>query len=230
MPQGAPISDIIANFYLTDFDKEMNEYAIKNNGKYMRYSDDILLIIDSKNKNYKKVINHITKKLSLLAPNLSIKEEKTSIVKYKETSNQIVFEHISGPQGKNGLEYLGFRFDGTHTYIRDATISRFYRKISKNIKISAHRYVEHNKNKDLDAILKDFNYSKLMQKFYKVDKSEFSLQESKTWTFYTYVKRSIKTFGEESKPIPKQIKNFKKIVRERTKKALSRAHNKIPST
>ena len=44
VPQGAPISDLIANFYLIDFDAKLHQYARERGGKYMRYSDDILLI------------------------------------------------------------------------------------------------------------------------------------------------------------------------------------------
>ncbi|MGB0960893.1 MAG: hypothetical protein ACPGVK_11640 [Halocynthiibacter sp.] len=45
VPQGAPISDLIVNFYLIDFDAKLDQYARERGGKYMRYSDDILLII-----------------------------------------------------------------------------------------------------------------------------------------------------------------------------------------
>lgn len=45
VPQGAPISDLIANFYLLDFDVVMAGYARARGGRYMRYSDDILMIL-----------------------------------------------------------------------------------------------------------------------------------------------------------------------------------------
>jgi hypothetical protein len=45
VPQGAPISDLIANFVLIDFDQVMATYASLRGGVYMRYSDDILLIL-----------------------------------------------------------------------------------------------------------------------------------------------------------------------------------------
>ncbi len=45
IPQGAPISDILANLYLIDFDKLMDDYVRPFGGHYFRYSDDILLIV-----------------------------------------------------------------------------------------------------------------------------------------------------------------------------------------
>jgi hypothetical protein len=38
IPQGAPISDLLANLYLIDFDVEMNDLAVKLGGTYLRYS------------------------------------------------------------------------------------------------------------------------------------------------------------------------------------------------
>jgi hypothetical protein len=39
IPQGAPISDLLANLYLIDFDVEMNALAVSLGGSYVRYSD-----------------------------------------------------------------------------------------------------------------------------------------------------------------------------------------------
>jgi hypothetical protein len=45
IPQGAPISDLLANAYLLDFDTEMATYVRARAGVYLRYSDDILIVL-----------------------------------------------------------------------------------------------------------------------------------------------------------------------------------------
>ena len=45
IPQGSPISDLLANFYLIDFDKTVHGWARSILGNYYRYSDDILIIV-----------------------------------------------------------------------------------------------------------------------------------------------------------------------------------------
>ena len=49
IPQGSPISSILANLYLFDFDKKINNYIDKK-GIYRRYSDDMIVVcpIDEK--------------------------------------------------------------------------------------------------------------------------------------------------------------------------------------
>ena len=44
IPQGSPISDVLANIYLVSFDKEMSTLAQAHGAYYRRYSDDILWI------------------------------------------------------------------------------------------------------------------------------------------------------------------------------------------
>ena len=63
---------------------------------------------------------------------LEIKPSKTSIGRFK-SSNVLTFdyEHVSGEKGRDGIEYLGFRFDGKKVYLRNSTLSNFYRKITK---------------------------------------------------------------------------------------------------
>lgn len=45
IPQGTPISDILANIYLIDFDVRLARWARKMNGLVFRYSDDIIVIL-----------------------------------------------------------------------------------------------------------------------------------------------------------------------------------------
>ena len=57
IPQGSPISDIIANMYMLDFDQAVKNLSDKRDWYYRRYSDDILLIVPA-NECYDEIINY----------------------------------------------------------------------------------------------------------------------------------------------------------------------------
>jgi len=51
IPQGSPISSVLANIYLLNFDQEINGFVTKIGGIYRRYSDDIVVVCPVKYKN-----------------------------------------------------------------------------------------------------------------------------------------------------------------------------------
>jgi Reverse transcriptase (RNA-dependent DNA polymerase) len=223
VPQGAPISDLIANFYLLDFDVALNAYAKARGGRYMRYSDDILLIVrggcDEADEAEAFVINEIKK----YGKAIQIKEAKTCIVRFSRAGENLTFDHVKGPQGKNGFEYLGFRFDGKFVYVRDSTISRLYRKVALSAKGVARGFANAHPQLDASEILASFNYSEFSQRFSRVHPDELSPDDYGTWTFYSYLKRASETFGKMGTPILPQARNFKKIMKERIARAMVRA-------
>ena len=223
VPQGAPISDLIANFYLLDFDVAMNAFAIANGGRYMRYSDDILLIIPGRADLADAVESFAVSEIKKHGKALEIKASKTCIVAFHQTDSGLTFSHVRGPQGKNGFEYLGFRFDGNLVYVRDSTISRLYRKVALSAKGVARGYVDAHPDKDAYEILANFNYSDFSKRFTKVPREELSPDDFSTWTFYSYLIRASEIFGERGAPILPQARNFKAIMKERIERAMIRA-------
>ncbi len=223
VPQGAPISDLIANFYLLDFDVALNAYAAKRGGRYMRYSDDILLIVPSKEVDADLAEKFAITEIKKYGRALQIKGSKTCIVRFNRTPDGMMFEHVRGPQGKNGFEYLGFRFDGRRVYVRDSTISRFYRKVALSAKGVARGFANANSDKNAAEILAMFNYSNFSQRFTRVHPDDLSPDDYGTWTFYSYLKRASETFGERGAPILPQARKFKKIMKQRISEAMVRA-------
>jgi hypothetical protein len=86
---------------------------------------------------------------------LEIKDSKTCVVRYFRHGNCLNFEHITGPQGKNGLEYLGFRFDGKRIYVRESTISRFFRKLSIAARRDSARHVQENPDTPINELFEN---------------------------------------------------------------------------
>lgn len=108
IPQGAPISDLIANFYLFDFDLALAQFAKKAGGAYMRYSDDILLILPDTVTQIDEAMAVANTQISQAGRQLEVKSSKTCITRFSRTKSGLAFKHVSGPHGKTALNTLGF--------------------------------------------------------------------------------------------------------------------------
>ncbi len=184
--QGSPMSGLLANIYMIDFDKSMKELASQYNGKYLRYSDDFMLVIECNNtskinKIYEKIQEYIK-----LAGKIELKKEKTNIYSYKnghlECINKSVFDVDNAP---NIINFLGFSFDGKNISIRDKTISKFFYKMNKKIKGS----INGKTNLTIKQIYDKFSFQGESKKNSKGNKGNF----------ITYVKRAEKKFNNETK-------------------------------
>ncbi|WP_422019041.1 reverse transcriptase domain-containing protein [Roseibium sp.] len=219
IPQGAPISDLIANFYLLDFDVKLNEFAQSRGGRYMRYSDDILIIVPGALREANEAEDFCKKTIRSFGDQLEIKDAKTCVVQYKLTKSGLQYEHLLGPQGRNGFEYLGFRYDGRKVYIRDSTLSRLYRKVAVATRREAIRHIAKNPSSSLTSLIDTFPYSKITQRYVRVKKGSLT-EDYRSWTFYTYLKRAAKVFGTKGDKILPQARNIQNFMRAKAQQVL----------
>ncbi|MFB9841130.1 reverse transcriptase domain-containing protein [Mucilaginibacter ginsenosidivorans] len=143
IPQGLPLSAILANLYLLEFDKKVFDYVVEEHGGYYRrYSDDILIVCKPNQSDCIKkfIISEIEKSL------VSISIEKTEIYLFKPfqispNKSRIVSIQLLKDQCKieKPLSYLGFEFYGNKTLIKSANIGKFYRRIIYSVKRKASR-------------------------------------------------------------------------------------------
>lgn len=212
IPQGAPISDIIANFYLLDFDVAMHQYAVECGGYYSRYSDDIILIMPGQSDTGFEARDFVISKIKEFGDQIKIEEKKCSIVAFSRTNDKLYCKHIDGKKGKNGLEYLGFRFNGNRVYLKDSTLSNLYRKISGAIRHDVRLFVKRNPDMGLDRLLNTFSAEKVIVKFGRA--KDFDENKGcKDWTFWTYARRAAETFGPAGASILYQMKRHRKIIK-----------------
>ena len=222
IPQGSPISDMLANIYLIDFDAALKSYVTSVGGAFFRYSDDIIIIVPGGEAEAVAARDFAMSEITKHGPKIVIKASKTSVLRYFAAPIGQGFVKIHGEQGENGLEYLGFRFDGQAAYLRDATLSRLYRKVTRSIRAEARALVRRYPNKDQTYIEGKFDVPKFMQRYGRV--AEFDPSASyDTWTFWTYAKRAMDKFGPLGKPIGGQLKNYGKIVRTRMRSEIAKA-------
>jgi len=216
IPQGSPISDMLANLYLIDFDTALKAYVDPLGGTFFRYSDDIIIILPGDEAHALAARDFAMGEITKHGSQIVIKKSKTSVLKYFPSSVGQEFKKLDGELGTNGLEYLGFRYDGRLVFIRDATLSRLYRKVTRSIRAEARALVRRYPGKDQIYIESKFDAPKFMQRYGRV--ADFDPSASyDTWTFWTYAKRAMETFGTLGRPISGQLKNYGQIVRTRMK-------------
>lgn len=188
IPQGSAISSVLANIYMIDADKMINDLVTSNKGLYRRYSDDFIIIIPNISKDKFAVIFNRIKEILNQNGNPVLKDEKTRVYYYEEEKlkniNEDFLTTISNT--KNELEYLGFCFTGDKIKIRDKTMSKFYYRMYKKIKTIA---IAHGKTKNGNNISAK-NLYRLYSEYGKYDKKG---------NFITYNERCEKIFHDLDK-------------------------------
>ncbi|WP_233996577.1 reverse transcriptase domain-containing protein [Erythrobacter sp. HI0074] len=208
IPQGTPISDLIANLYMVDFDQHIRNLATKSGGRAYRYSDDILLIVKAcSDQAALNIEEDVRSTIAQFGSEIKIKEEKSSVHHFFPDGENQAFRRVTG-KGANGLEYLGFRFDGKHVFIRDSTLSNLKRKMTFAGRIRANRHKRRYSNRTSEELIESFNFDQFFQSFMRVE--DFDTASSvRQWTFWTYARRAVEAFGPRGKPIDRQLKFLK---------------------
>ncbi|MUH95314.1 hypothetical protein GNP63_01940 [Aliivibrio fischeri] len=156
IPQGSPMSGLLSNIYMIDFDIKLKNYAESLNGKYYRYCDDLLCILPIDEhmdiiktaSNLEKVVYDLayefkldvnkkkTEKYAFMPDNILQAVYPGKIEKCKEKlTTRIACAKISGTDLiYSRLQYLGFKFDGENITIRSSSISRYQKKMKRGIK------------------------------------------------------------------------------------------------
>ena len=129
IPQGTPISCILSNLYMLDFDRAVVAEISKYAGLYRRYSDDIIVVCPAdKVEHIKKYLNEEISEIKL-----AVEEAKTEIKSFMRSENGVL--SCSDEKGKKSkLQYLGVEFDGQHTTLRHKGYAKFERKMTRIIR------------------------------------------------------------------------------------------------
>lgn len=213
IPQVAPISDLIANFYLFYFDLAVEKYVRSKGGYYVRYSDDILIILPVGSDEAREARDYVLSEIRNHGDQLRIKPEKTGVVQFTEIGDRLGCRHVEGAQGANGLEFLGFRFNGAKVFIKDKTLSRFSRKMTFAVRREANRTARRFPGKEASFVMQRIHLKDLAQRFGRVE--EFHQKNDyRDWTFWTYAKRAYDIFGDDGKPIMGQVRRYKQKLSE----------------
>ncbi len=133
IPQGSPISGLLANIFLVDFDNEIHvEFP---DIFYRRYSDDLVFVCKKDQRDL--ILRFISRKIKESL--LSINAKKSYISYFKTVAGGVVCEKVTdglhNPKGRNYVDYLGLEFTGTKIFLRKNTIQKLkHKQIVKTIK------------------------------------------------------------------------------------------------
>ena len=193
LPQGLSISGVLANVYMMAFDEKLRDIAHRYNGMYMRYVDDIFLLLPA--ATYKDFVReyHNLNNLAKTIPNITLSSNKTKCLHYQDHAFHLMQKNDTAEQSnalfteaeeKAVFSYLGFDFDGLHVRLRGSTICRYYTKMHRKIKtiIQCHGITQHKHR---------INNRELYEHY------STHTQNPDTRNFLTYVQRAEDTFGKD---------------------------------
>lgn len=140
IPQGSPMSGLLSNIYMVNFDFKMYNLACKYGMKYYRYSDDILII--SPLQYAQSLESYVKKEITILK--LKIKEVKTERLLFPKNQKKCYkldseYTHILNSKGKiqeGKLQYLGLEYNGRNIHIRSSSICKSINKNNFRLKKS----------------------------------------------------------------------------------------------
>ena len=187
IPQGSPMSAILSNIYLLDFDHYCCELMERKGGIYRRYCDDIIVLFPQDFE-----INDIYKTLEEAlyeygGSQLKINPTKVEKIQFINNSEKLIavdaVSKIYRP-----LQYLGFIYDGEKILIRSSSLSNYYRRLVSKVRSS--------KNKANQNRTRPYR-----RKIYRM----YSHLARKQRNFITYAYRASTTIGDKS--IKKQLSN-----------------------
>jgi hypothetical protein len=198
-------------------------YVRDRGGCYYRYSDDILILIPGGESEGRAAAIFAAEELKKCGPQIQISATKTAIAEFTEAeSGLLLVRRIDRPTATGGLEYLGFRFDGSCVYIRESTMSKFHRGIRRAARARALQTVRRYPGKNEGFLMRAFNIGAFEMKFGRVADFERSLAHRR-WTFRTYVKRCAEVFGDYKNGFYQQTRHHRAFIRRAANEALQEA-------
>lgn len=136
IPQGSSISAVLANVYMLEVDKLINDIVAELEGLYMRYSDDFIIILPSTpQSDITSTFSHIHSILNH-TPRLILEPKKTQYFHYSNGTldNCGKSFHSETNERNSSINFLGFTFDGQKVSIRAKTISKYYYRMYRKAK------------------------------------------------------------------------------------------------
>lgn len=121
IPQGSPISSMLSNIYMMEFDAAVYDHVSRLGGTYYRYCDDILVIVPIGSEG--GVTDFVSSQISNMR--LEVQSSKT------ETRTFRIAQY--GLRADKPLQYLGFIFDGQRIYLRSASLARYHERKRKGV-------------------------------------------------------------------------------------------------
>lgn len=199
IPQGSPLSGLLANMYMGTFDAEF--VATFPDALYRRYSDDVAIVCSVADT--EEIFAWLCAEIQRCA--LGINPSKVTLAACtKADDGSVVCGEIRNGDGtmlgKDFIDYLGFEFDGRTVHVRGKTLQNAYRKAhTKTRKFIERQEPDFEHKKDRDAVMRPVSirggaYMKNAQRVLDTVGQGIENQRKK---FFGYVRK--KRVGEKQK-------------------------------
>ncbi|TVR85136.1 MAG: hypothetical protein EA411_13395, partial [Saprospirales bacterium] len=128
IPQGSPISSVLSNLYLLDFDRAFSNLLHEVGGIYRRYSDDIVFICRPEYATAIKALMELVLKGDKYK--LPIQENKVQELSLHrcDQNSHFHWKIMDSNEKRTTFDYLGFEFDGKRILIRNKGLANYYRR------------------------------------------------------------------------------------------------------
>ena len=122
IPQGTPISAVLSNLYMLDFDLAAKAYCDSMGAMYRRYSDDIVIVCPVERAGETEA------EIGRLMAN-----EKLQL-SVEKTERTLFYPSGAGVAGRRSAQYLGFAMSPSGASIRPSSLSRQWRKMRRSVR------------------------------------------------------------------------------------------------
>lgn len=135
IPQGSPISGLLANVYMLEVDKKVHDFVALLNGLYMRYSDDFIVVIPDAGAETCQALQTIADVFNKI-DGLTLEPSKTQYFRLENQKIENIGTLFGVPivDAKRFINFLGFTFDGKTVSIRAKTTGKYYRRMYRKAK------------------------------------------------------------------------------------------------
>lgn len=207
IPQGTPISALLSNIYMLDFDVKLKKILDKTGSSYYRYCDDILIITPEINtENIEEEIYNLIDMFKL-----DVNKDKTEYFQFmkKDNISTLLKRGIDGNYSEGYLQYLGFLFNGNNIYLRTGSITKYDYKMKKALYVASKTREKINDKIRTKCNIPHYNRlykKKLYRKFSSLGKLNFIkyAETSKSIMCSNSIKKQIKHLNNN---LLKEIKN-----------------------
>lgn len=126
IPQGTPISAVLSNIYMLEFDSWAKRKVEESGGVYKRYCDDILFIMPLTTDRilFQQAVDREAKRI-----HLELNMTKTEVCQFLSAAPI--------PPDKKPLQYLGFTFDGESILLRSSALARYSQRMKRGVRNAA---------------------------------------------------------------------------------------------
>ncbi len=132
IPQGSPISALLSNLYMLDFDQDVNAGIIELGGYYRRYCDDIMVVVPPEHQQAAELLVRRAVEKS----KVTVNDGKTDRVSFPLGQGQTANQPEPDSGFSDHIQYLGFTYDGTRTLIRPGSLGRYYGKMRAGVNLA----------------------------------------------------------------------------------------------